>query len=100
MPKKQDFEKEQVLLSLERTILSKERTVLAEISVLLGFMALGFLIIRFFEDATSKTITIFGFALVIFSVIAMLAAIYNFKKYTVELKRIEKNGKVKLEELE
>ncbi|MDO8647174.1 MAG: DUF202 domain-containing protein [Candidatus Diapherotrites archaeon] len=88
----ENFEKEQVMLSLERTILSKERTVLAEITVLLAFMTLGVVIIKLFENAPNQPIMMFGFALLMFSGFAMLFEIFNFRKYTRELKKIEKDG--------
>ena len=95
--KKQDLEKEELLLSFERTILSKERTVLAEITMLLGFMALGVLVVRFFEG---KELEVFGFALIVFSIIAVFFSIYNFRKHAKELKKIEKKGSVKLPEFD
>ena len=94
---RKDFNKEELLLSLERTVLSKERTVLAEITVLLGFMALGILVVRLFED---QSMLLFGFALVVFSIIAMFYLIYNFRKHAKELKKIEKTGSVKLPEFD
>jgi len=90
--KKMDYQRAEVMLSLERTILSKERTVLAEITVLLAFMTLGILIIKFFENSANQPILFFGFALVMFSSVAMLFEIFNFRKYTKELKKIEKDG--------
>jgi len=88
----EDLEKEQLMLSLERTVLSKERTVLAEITVTLGFLALGFLVIRLFQDTPNKDLVFIGFALIIFSAITTLLEIYRFKKYATELKKIEKKS--------
>ena len=87
---RENYQKEELLLSMERTILSKERTVLTEITVLLGFLTLGILIIKFFENSPNRPIILFGLALIVFSGITMLFAVYNFKKYAKELKKIEK----------
>lgn len=94
----EEFENEQVTLSMERTVLSKERTVLTEITVLLGFMALGFLVMRFFEDSQNKEFVGVGFSLVIFSAFLMILAIVRYKKYMNELKKIEKKNHMKLPE--
>ena len=94
----ENLEKQQLMLSLERTVLSKERTVLTEITVILAFMALGFLVIRLFQETENNLLVNIGFALIIFSAIAILLAIYEFRKYAAELRKIEKKNHNKFSE--
>jgi len=94
----EDYEKSELMLSLERTILSKERTVLTEITVLLGFITLGVAIIKFFEDSARGEILVFGYCLIVFATAGVLFSIYNYKKYAKELKALEDGNKMGAEE--
>lgn len=92
------YEKEELMLSLERTVLSKERTVLTEITVLLGFITLGVAIIKFFESSPQSEILVFGYCLVAFATLAVFYSILNYKNYTKELKRLDdKNHDIKID---
>ena len=88
------YEKSELRLSLERTILSKERTVLTEITVLLGFITLGVAIIKFFENSARAEILVFGYGLLVFATAGVFFSIYNYKKYTAELKTLEEGNKI------
>lgn len=89
--KRVNYQKIQTLLSMERTILSKERTVLTEIAVLLGLMTLGFGLIKFFENSY-KEITYLGVLFVLGGVFGLLYALNAFKKYSEQIRKIEKKN--------
>ncbi len=89
-------QRQQVVLSLERTLLSKERTVLAEITVLLAAVGLGFVIIRIFQGTVNEWLEWVG-ALIIGSAFAGIAMlVFSFKRHSKKQKELESENYIKI----
>ncbi|MFH0715087.1 MAG: DUF202 domain-containing protein [Candidatus Diapherotrites archaeon] len=87
---------EQTLLSEERTMLSKERTILQEITVYLALIAVGFGVVKVFEN--SIWLVSLGSIFVVLGVALIFASIYSYRKYNRKIKQIEQSNH--FEELE
>lgn len=85
----------QTILSLERTIMGKERVALTEISVLLALMALGFGLIKFFEE-TNDWIYYLGILFVAAGLVGVFLSYRNYEAYKKKLQTIEQENHIHL----
>ena len=80
--------KKQTLLSLERTLMGREKVVLNEITTMVAFMALGFALMKFFEE-TNQIVVLLGITFVVIAAFGTVWLVLNFKKYSKKLRALE-----------
>ncbi|MFT7183918.1 MAG: uncharacterized membrane protein YidH (DUF202 family) [Oceanicoccus sp.] len=84
--------RERTFLSRERTLLSHKRTCLSQVRLSVGIAALGFGVIRLFEDSPhSEAMVTLGFGFLLLSAFIGFFSWLDFRKYVYHLEKIRQN---------
>ncbi|MEM3399474.1 MAG: hypothetical protein QXP42_01450 [Candidatus Micrarchaeia archaeon] len=86
---------ERTAMAEERTILSKERTLLAQAGIFLGVIALGFGLIRVYEDSGYSFIVYIGCLIVLLSLIPLFIIAKRYTEYEKLISKIEREERLK-----
>lgn len=87
----EEYERKQLIFSVERTLLSKERTILSFMQTGIACMGIGLVITFYFKETAINAV---GYALMLIGFIEVIESIRRLKLKQIEMHRLKKQGAI------